>query len=188
MTSRSRFLAVRRVVTTIAAGAVLAVVAPVTAIAAQSADPVFRVTTPSRSDLRRAEQLEAQAEFEARLVKQWRDAATLFARSARLRGNTAEAVDRFQHSAWLFSASGDHGAGRKMLEEAAGVALDRGDAARGIAVLIDATLMAVTDGDARETTRLLQRTRSLLDSAPIADEVRLALRLRMDDAARLASR
>lgn len=154
----------------------------------QPASPIVVMASPSRADVERAERLEAQAERDARAVRSWRDAAVLHLRAARLRGQTVEALDGYRRAAWLFSAAGDHGAGRRSLEQAARVALDRGEPARGINLLVDATLMAHEDGDPRQVNRLLQRTRTLLETAIIPEERRIALRARIEDASRLASR
>lgn len=161
---------------------------PVPQQAQQPASPIVVMANPSRADIERAERLEAQAERDARIVRSWRDAALLHLRAARLRGRTPEAVDAYRRAAWLFSATGDHGAGRRSLEQAARVALERGDPARGIDILVDATLMANEDGDPRQVNRLLQRTRSLLESAILPEERRVALRARIEDASRVATR
>jgi hypothetical protein len=156
--------------------------------ASRPAPPIVVLAGPSRADIERAERLEVQAEQHAQHVRTWREAASLRLRAARLRGETAEALDGYRRAAWLFSASGDHGAGRSALEQAARVALDRGDPARAIPILVDATLMSHEGRDARQTNRLLQRTRSLLETAVIPEEQRIALRARLDSAARVASR
>ena len=174
---------VRTIVTAIL---VAATITPARA-GAQPGAPLIVIASPSRSDLERAERLEAQAERDAQRVKGWRSAATLHARAARLHGQTAKADTCYRRAAWLYSASGDHGAGRRTLEEAATMMLGRGDAAPAIGVLIDAALMAAADGDLRQVNRLVQRTRSLLDSAQIPDDIRAALRARVEEAVRLAS-
>jgi hypothetical protein len=174
---------VRTIVTAIL---VAAIITPARA-GAQQAAPLLVIASPSRSDLERAARLETQAERAEQFVKGARDAARLHVRAARLRGQTAEAVTCYRRAAWLFSASGDQNSGRRMLEEAAKVMLSRGEAAPAIGVLIDAALMAAADGDLRQVNRLVQRTRSLLDSAQIPDDTRMALRTRVEEAARLAS-
>lgn len=154
----------------------------------QGITPVAVSTTPARSDLERAERLEAQAERDAEHTRRWRDAATLRLRAACLRKETAGAIDGYQRAAWLFEASGDHDAGRKSLEEAVRVALYRGDAPRALNLLMDATLMAAAGHDARQADRLMSRTRSLLESAVIPEELRTALRARTSETAHLAAR
>lgn len=48
--------------------------------------------------------------------------------------------------------------------------------------------MANEDGDSRQVNRLLERTRTLLETAVLLEERRIALRARIEDASRLASR
>jgi hypothetical protein len=171
--------------------AIASTVAPAATGAQQptyTATPVVVTSGPRRADIARAERLEAQAELDARRVRSWREAAALHLRAARLRGQTTEALDGYRRAGWLFSAAGDHGAGWHALEQAARVALDRGDPARGIDLLVDATLIANVDGDPRQVNRLLQRTRTLIETAVVPEERRLALQARIDRASRLASR
>ena len=150
--------------------------------------PIVITAAPSRGDIERAVRLEKQAEQDARFTRNWRDAATLRLRAARLRGPTSEAIDGYRRAAWFYSASGDHGAGRRALEQGARVALERGEPAGAIEMLLDATLLAHADGDPHQTNRLLDRSRSLLESAILPEDRRLALRARVDSAARLATR
>ena len=180
-----RFL--RDVRTIVAAMLVAATITPARADA-QPGAPLVVIASPSRSDLERAERLEAQADRAEQFVRGARDAARLHVRAARLRGQSAAAITCYRRAAWLFSASGDQESGRRMLEEAAKLLLGRGDAATAISVLIDATMMAAAHGDERQVARLVQRTRSLLDTAQIPEDVRTALRARVEETAGLASR
>jgi hypothetical protein len=161
---------------------------PVAAQGDSSQAPIVITAAPSHSDIERAMRLEKQAEQDARFTRNWRDAATLRLRAARLRGPTSEAIDGYRRAAWFYSGSGDHGAGRRALEQGARVALERGEPARAVEMLLDATLLAHADGDPHQTNRLLDRSRSLLESAILPEDRRLALRARVDSAARLATR
>lgn len=150
--------------------------------------PIVITAGASHSDVERAERLEAQAERDAGRTRNWREVARLRLRAARLRGQSAEAVASYRRAAWLFSASGDHGAGRHAMERAADVALDRGDPAQAIEVFADAALMAREGGDPRQVNRLLQRSRTLLETAVIPEPRRIALWVRINAMASVASR
>ena len=151
--------------------------------------PAVRVVASAASpDLQRAELLETQAAVEERSPKAWRDAASLYRRAAELRGDSPEAAALYQRSAWLYSAAGDHGNGRQQLERAARISLNRGDVVRAANTLFDAALMAATDKDVKATDATLQRLGVLLDAPLMPDDVRGAIKLKLNEPARMARR
>ena len=178
---------IRRALHLVVASSIACALVPAVAFAQQPVARIVVATTP-KPNLIRAQQLQSQAALDERTPRGWRDAASLYRRAAELLGDTPDAVQLYQRSAWLYSATGDHARGRQQLERSARIALDRGDVVRAANTLFDAALMAATDRDVRTTDATIQRLQVLLDAPLMPDDVRSAMRQKLSEPARVARR
>lgn len=134
-----------------------------------------------------ADRLDAEAAALRGSPKRYFEAGQLHRRAALLRGNDSAAVSSFRSAAWMFSAAGENGHARVMMEKAAERAADVGDVERAANCLIDAALLAAASGREDKVPGLLGRMHALLTSPLLADERRSSILQRVGASATLAT-
>ena len=165
--------------------AAVALATPGTAAAQQQLPPA-RVVAPAVLDNARADTLERWAASMYSTRWQLPRAARLHERAAALRGDDPRAVQSWRMAAWLYSATGDHGQGRAMMERAAASAMAVGDVERAANAYVDAALIALEAGRADKAPPLLRKTRVVLGSPLLPDDRRAAILRRIGEETRLA--
>lgn len=134
-----------------------------------------------------ADRLDAEAAALRGSPKRYFEAGQLHRRAALLRGIDSAAVSSFRSAAWMFSAAGENGHARGMMERAAERAADVGDVERAANCLIDAALLAAAGGREDKVPALLARMHALLTSPLLADDRRAEILQRVGASATLAS-
>jgi hypothetical protein len=154
--------------------ALLAILAlPATVTGQQALSPVQIEARRASRAHERADLLEARAEQLRASPRWYLDAARLYRRAALLRGNDARAVNNFRSSAWMYSAAGNNGLAREMMEKAAEHAADVGGIEDAANAYIDAAFLAVASDRQDKVPALLGRMHAVL-SSPLLPETRRA--------------
>lgn len=134
-----------------------------------------------------ADRLDAEASALRTSPKRYFEAGQLHRRAAFLRGNDSAAVSSFRSAAWMFSAAGENGLARSMMEKAAERAADVGDVERAAHCLIDAALLAAASGREDRVPELLGRMHAVLTSPLLAEDRRSGILQRVGASATLAA-
>ncbi len=164
----------------------LAVATP--AAAQVSLSPVKVVTSFASRASARADTLEQQAAGLVSSKASWQEAARLYRTAAELRADDPRAALSYRTAAWLYSASGNRGLARRMLEKAAEQSAVTGDPSRAAHTYIDAAFAAAEDGRTDLVGSLLHRARMLSSAEAVTlDQQREILR-RLPGEAAIASR
>lgn len=134
-----------------------------------------------------ADRLDAEASALRGSPKRFFEAGQLHRRAAFLRGIDSAAVSSFRSAAWMFSAAGENGHARLMMEKAAERAAAVGDVERAANCLIDAALLAAASGREDRVPVLLGRMHALLTSPLLAEDRRAGILQRVGASATLAT-
>ena len=164
----------------------LAVAMP--AAAQVSLSPVKVVSSFASRASARADTLELQAAELAGSKASWRDAAKLYRKAAELRADDPRAALSYRTAAWLYSASGNRGLARKMLEKAAEQSAVSGDPSRAAHTYIDAAFAAAEDGRVDLVSGLLGKARMLSAAEAVTLEQQREILRRLPGDAAFASR
>lgn len=134
-----------------------------------------------------ADRLDAEAAALRASPNRFFEAGQLHRRAALLRGNDSAAVTSFRSAAWMFSAAGENGHARAMMEKAAERAADVGDVERAAHCFIDAALLAAASGREDKVPVLLGRMHAVLGSPLLAEDRRSGILQRVGASATLAA-
>lgn len=143
----------------------------------------------AQSDQQQIERVHAQAlvlqQDQSRLVP----AARLYVREAKLRGpEDPESVKCLTTAAHLLYYAGRHPGARRVMEQAAEAALERGDVLGSADIYLLAAWMAQTDGKKSETARLAHRAQLLAGSPLLASQESAALLTRVRHVSTISAR
>jgi hypothetical protein len=134
----------------------------------------------------RADELEAAATALSNSPREWRTKAQLHRRAAALRGDDPQAAQSWRLAAWAYSAVGDLGNARVMMERAAARAAARGDVELAANSYVDAALIAVEAKRNDQVPALLRKTLLLLGSPVFPADRRADVLWRMGGEAGIA--
>ena len=166
---------------------VTAVLAPAAVASAQlSLTPVQIESGESAARNTEADALETEALRNYGSPSHWIEAARLHRRAAALRADDPRAVESWRLAAWAYSAAGDQGVARTMMEKAAERAAAAGDVESAANSYIDATLIALEGMRSDRVPDLIRKTRVLASSPLLSADRRASILRRIGEAPPLA--
>lgn len=159
---------------------------PIAAAAQQSVNPIDVEARRATRQNEIADTLDAQALRLYAIQRKFFDAARLHRRAGQLRGADPRAIQSFRSASWMYSAAGDNGLARQMMEKAGEQATVVGDVEKAANAYIDAALFALADHDEDKVRILLGRVRAVAGSPLLTTDSRDRILARIGESTALA--